>query len=452
MPPTIDVPTSVQLLLERLWAHGHAAYVVGGSLRDALLDREAADWDLASDARPDRLLALFPGAIYENRFGTVAVKSDDATHEITTFRTDHEYADFRRPHHVEFGDDILLDLARRDLTVNAMAWGADAPPPTSPLPIPGLVDPYGGVADVAARVLRAVGDPATRFDEDALRMVRAIRLATTLGFEIEAGTLAAIGSRAALVEHLSGERIAAELEKLLASPSPSVGLGLMADTGILAVLSPDLAAQRGIAQNKIPGEDLLDHTLRTVDAAPETRPIVRLAALLHDIGKPATIDDGPFRRHETVGAELAAAFLDRLRTPRVSAERVVHLIRHHMFTYDPTWGDAGVRRFIQRVGPASIDELFALRAADNVGSGLEPEAHGLSELRARIRDQLDASVALDLRQLAINGDDLMRELELPQGPTLGRILDALLERVVTDPALNDRATLLLIAEAMLPDD
>ena len=393
--------------------------------------------------------------MYENRFGTVAVRDGALTHQITTFRSDHDYADFRRPHHVEFGDDIRLDLARRDFTVNAMAWGAEAPavrpgPPT--VPTSSLVDPHGGATDVATRTLRAVGDPATRFREDALRIVRAIRLATTLDFTIEPATKRALEAEAGLVAHLSGERVAAELEKLLAAPAPSVGLRLLADTGVLGVISPELAAQRGIAQNKIEGEDLLDHTLRTVDAAPASRPVVRLAALLHDIGKPATLEDGPFRGHETVGADLAGALLERLHLPRAAVERVVELVRQHMFTYDPSWGDAGIRRFIQRVGAENLEDLFALREADNEGSGVPAGAHGLGELQARVRDQLAAKAVLDLRHLAVDGDDLMAELGLPPGPTLGRILDALLDRVVGDPALNDRATLLLIAESMLTED
>ena len=455
-PPTetrIVVPPGVASLMDRLWAHGHAAYVVGGSLRDTLLGRPAADWDLATDARPDRLLAIFPGSTYENQFGTVAVGEAGAINEITTFRSDHDYADFRRPHRVEFGDSVEADLGRRDFTVNALAWGAD-PPGTEAGHVvrSALVDPFGGAADVRARVLRAVGDPDARFREDALRMIRAIRLATTLDFTIEPATRGAIEANAGLVAHLSGERISVELQKLLAAPSPSGGLRLLADIGILAVIAPELAAQRGVTQNKVAGEDLLGHTLRSVDAAPAGRPIVRLAALLHDIGKPATIADGPFRGHETVGAEMAAAVLDRWRLPRVVTSRIVDLVRHHMFTYDPGWGDAGVRRFIQRVGRDALEDLFALRAADNVGSGADPGAHGLEELRARVAEQLAADVVLDRRQLAVDGDDLMAELRLPPGPTLGRILDALLERVVTDPALNDRPTLLLLAESMLADD
>lgn len=453
--------------MERLWSHGHAAYVVGGSVRDALLGRPAEDWDLASDARPDRLLAIFPGAVYENQFGTVAIREGPSVHEVTTFRTDHDYADFRRPHRVEFGDDVRLDLARRDFTVNAIAWGADAVATGGgtgavtasggtearvATPAAGLVDPYDGVGDVRARTLRAVGEPGARFREDALRMVRAVRLAAVLEFEIEPATRAAISDQAELAGHVSGERVAAELQKLLTVARPSIGLRLLETSGLLGVLLPQLARQVGIPQNKLPGEDLWDHTVRTVDAAPPDRPVVRWAALLHDLGKPDTLDDGPFRGHEVVGADLAAALLDRLRLPRASSERIVHLVRSHMFTYEPEWGDPGVRRFIQRVGIEAIDDLFQLRQADNLGSGVPPDAHALDELRARVEAEIAASVVLDRSRLAVHGDDLIRDLGIPAGPHLGRILDELLERVIADPKLNDRATLLLLAESMLTED
>ena len=445
--PTIEVPDAVRAVMDRLWSRGHAAYVVGGSVRDALLGRSAQDWDLATDARPDRLLAVFPSAVYENQFGTVAVREGDAIHEVTTFRTDHDYADFRRPHRVEFGDDIRLDLARRDFTINAIAWGHEADADAS-----ALVDPFDGVADIERRLLRAVGDPGARFGEDALRMVRAVRLAAVLDFSIEPATLAAIRDNAGLAAHVSGERVSAELEKLLAAARPSTGFRLMAETGLLGVLLPELAAQRGVPQNKVEGEDLFDHTLRSVDDAPADRPVVRLAALLHDLGKPATLDDGPFRGHEVVGAEMAQGLLDRLHTPRAATERVVNLVRQHMFNYDETWGDAGVRRFIQRVGTDAVDDLFELRRADNAGSGVPPDAHGLDDLRDRVQAELAASVVLDRSRLAVRGDDLMAELSIPAGPRLGRILDDLLERVIAEPKLNDRATLLLLAESMLTED
>ncbi|MEA2619377.1 MAG: hypothetical protein QOC97_150, partial [Chloroflexota bacterium] len=385
-------------------------------MRDIVLGRQPFDWDLASDARPERLVELFPGAVYENRFGTVAIRNDGKPFQVTTFRTDHEYADFRRPHRVEFGDTIEVDLARRDFTVNAMAWGArsgDAP---------SLVDPYDGLADTRARVLRAVGEPRARFEEDALRMIRAVRLAATLDFTVEAATLAGIEERAGLVVHLSGERIAAELDKLLGAPAPSVGLRLLSGTGLLAEISPELAAQRGIAQNKVAGEDLWDHTLRSVDAVPAERPVVRLAALLHDIGKPATYSEGHFLGHDAVGAELAGALLDRLHEPRAVRDRVVELVRQHMFSYEANWSDAAVRRFIGKmaaVGDGMLDELLALRKADNIGSGLPGSAGRLDELRARVAAELAAKVVLDRHGLAVDGADLISELGLTQGPLLG---------------------------------
>jgi tRNA nucleotidyltransferase (CCA-adding enzyme) len=451
LPAEIEaaIPPAVDDLLATIREAGHAAHVVGGSLRDVVLGRSPADWDLASEALPEEIVGLFPDAVYENQFGTVAVRRGGEHFEITTFRTDHDYADFRRPHRVEFGDSIEADLARRDFTVNAMAWGG------RPGEEPALVDPYGGALDARARILRAVGDPATRFREDALRMIRAVRLATTLEFAIEPDTLAGITAHAELVGHLSGERIAAELDKLLAGPMPSVGLRLLADTGLLGHLSPELAAEQGVPQNKVPGEDLWDHTVRSVDAAPANRPAVRLAALVHDIGKPATFADGHFLGHDTVGAELAGAFLDRLHAPRAVHGRVVGLVRLHMFSYEPNWSDAAVRRFIAKLrtlGDGFIEDLLALRAADNVGSGLPADAGRLDELRARIATELAAEAVLDRSGLVVDGDDLMTELGVEQGPRLGRILDALVERVIVDPTANDRPTLLLLAQAMLTED
>jgi tRNA nucleotidyltransferase (CCA-adding enzyme) len=456
------VPEPVLELLRTLWSAGHSAYVVGGSLRDALLGRTAEDWDLATSALPEQTVELFPGAVYENRFGTVAVRRDAETYEITTFRSDHDYADFRRPHRVEFGTSLEADLARRDFTVNAMAWGApgvdggvgaEADQATSrdARSEPVLVDPFDGRADVATRTLRAVGEPVRRFEEDALRMVRAVRLAATLDFSIEPATLGGIHARAPLVAHLSGERIAAELGRLLAAPRPSVGMRLLAETRLLSHISPDLAAQPGVPQNKIPGEDLWDHTLRTVDAAID-HPVVRLAALVHDIGKPATADAGHFYGHETLGAELTRAFLDRLHEPRAVTERVALLVRNHMFGYEPTWSEAAVRRFIGKVGPDAVGELFALREADNVGSGLERSAGGLAELRARVATEMDAGPILDRSALAIDGDDLMAELGLTAGPGLGRVLETLLERVIEDRSLNEAPTLLLLARQLVADD
>ncbi|MBA2718137.1 MAG: TIM barrel protein [Chloroflexi bacterium] len=443
------VPAPVHELLGALWREGHAAYIVGGALRDVAAGRSSQDWDLATSALPGETASLFEDAAYENRFGTVAVRRGDIDYQITTFRTDHEYADFRRPHRVEFGTSIAADLARRDFTMNAIAFGAEAGAEASdgagraPLE-PRLLDPYDGLADIRAGLIRAVGEPRQRFEEDALRIVRAIRFAATLGWTIEPATLAAIRETAPLVGHLSGERIAAELEKILGADRPSIGLRLLEETGVLGAVSADLAAQRGIAQNKFPAEDLWDHTLRTVDAA-TNRPALRLAALVHDIGKPATAAGGHFLGHETVGAELAGALLDRLHVAASTRAAVVHLVRNHMFRYEPAWGDPAVRRFLAKIGPAAIDDLFALREADNAGSNVARHADDLDELRERIRRELASGPILDRSALAIDGADLLAELGMPAGPDVGRVLATLFDRVVENPEMNDRQELLRLA-------
>ena len=436
------VPDAVRDILTTLWSAGHAAFVVGGAPRDALIGRPTVDWDLATSALPEETAALFADAVYENRFGTVAVRRQGHEYEVTTFRRDHDYADFRRPHRVEFTGSLQADLARRDFTINALAWGS-----TSPAEEPRLIDLHGGLRDLTARSIRAVGEPRQRFEEDALRIVRAIRFATTLGFEIEPATLDAIRATAPLVAHLSGERIAEELRRILAAVAPSGGLRLLADTGVLAAISPELAAQVGLAQNKIPGEDLWQHTLRTVDAAPNDV-VVRLAALLHDIGKPATAAEGHFYRHEIAGADLARELLERLHLPRATIDSVVHLVRHHMFRYEDNWGDGAVRRFLAKVRPDAIDDLFALRQADNVGSGVERDADGLAVLRERVAAEIAAGPVLDRSALVIDGSDLIAELGVVPGPEVGRILGLLFERVVDDPSLNDKARLLALAREM----
>ena len=422
---------------------------MGGALRDVAVGRPAPDWDLTTSALPEQTAALFDDAVYENRFGTVAVRHGAEEFEITTFRSDHDYADHRRPHRIEFGTSLDLDLARRDFTMNALAWGAEGGGAARP-GAPALVDPYDGLADIAAGTIRAVGDPRRRFEEDALRILRAIRFATTLGWTIEPATLAAVRETAPLVAHLSGERIAAELTKILGAERPSIGLRLLEETGALGAISEDLAAQRGVPQRKIPGDDLWDHTLRTVDAAPASRPLVRLAALVHDIGKPSTAADGHFFGHDSVGADLAGALLDRLHVPVATRSRVVHLVRQHMFRYEPGWRDPAVRRFLAKVGPGAVDDLLALREADNVGSGVARDADDLAELRARIAAELAAGLILDRSALAIDGADLIRELGMTPGPEVGRVLATLFDQVVENPAMNDRTTLLGLAADLAP--
>ncbi|HSH21132.1 MAG TPA: CCA tRNA nucleotidyltransferase, partial [Candidatus Caenarcaniphilales bacterium] len=297
-----SVPPEVMRVLETLWQSGHAAYVVGGGIRDALLGRTETDWDVATDARPQRLLELFPDGRYENRFGTVTIRGIEAT----TFRRDHQYGDHRRPDSVTFTDDIHEDLLRRDFTVNAIAWGRAGDDGGSREPT--FVDPSGGLADLEARQLRAVGDPVARFDEDSLRLLRAARLSGQLGFEIDAATRAAMTRSAPLVRYVSRERVGGELRRMIAADPPSAAFRILDQTGLLEDTFPELGAQRGIAQDKIEGHDLWQHSLATLDAAATVDPSnqrLRLTALLHDVGKPATFADGRFIGHDVEGARLA---------------------------------------------------------------------------------------------------------------------------------------------------
>lgn len=433
----VELPAEAMEVLRILWAAGHAAYAVGGGVRDQLLGLPAHDVDLATDAPPGRILELFPRARRRGAFGTIEVGDV----QVTTFRRDHVYADHRRPDRVSFTDSVEEDLARRDYTINALAWGRARGEQDGPR----LIDPTGGLADLDSRVLRAVGDADARFEEDALRLLRGARFATSLGLSVEPGTLAAMARHGADVHWLSGDRIGDEVRRMLALPRPSVGIRLLDRIGALAVMLPELTDQHGIAQAKIPGEDLFDHSLGTLDAAarlPGTTLSLVTAALLHDVGKPATAADGHFIGHAEVGARMARDALTRLRTSGALIEHVARLIAEHMFQFRPAWTDAAVRRFLRRVGPDLVDELLLLRQADDAGSGLPADWSDLAELRSRIQAQRDAQAPLALADLAVDGTDLVRVSGRPPGPWVGEYLDRLLTSVVNDPRRNRRAVLL----------
>ena len=438
----VDLPQPVVDLLARLAQHGHVAVLVGGCLRDLLRGVEPNDWDLATSAPPEEVAALFPDASWENRFGTVTVLEPIRV-EVTTFRLEGRYLDRRRPDEVRWGKTVEEDLARRDFTINAVAWL-----PTDLESRAGrLVDPFGGAADLRAGVLRAVGDPERRFEEDALRLLRAVRFVACLELQLDAQTEAAIRALAPTATSVSGERVRDELIRILAcGGSPSVAFVLMEKLGLLPVLFGELAALRGIPQGKALPGDALEHSLRTADALPPSDPILRLAGLLHDLGKATTMADGHFTGHEQVGVDLAEALMRRLRFGNAEIERVVHLVREHMFTYTPEWTDAAVRRFIRRVGAGSLDDLFALRRGDAIASGGEVK---LDELRRRVAAEVGRS-PMEQSQLAIDGNDLQHRLGLEPGPLIGLILGRLLDSVIEQPALNDPEELLRIAREMLP--
>jgi tRNA nucleotidyltransferase (CCA-adding enzyme) len=314
-----------------------------------------------------------------------------------------------------------------------------------------LVDPFAGRADLDRRVLRAVGTPDERFREDALRMLRAVRFATTLDLRIEPKTADAIKRNAALTAGLSGERIQQEMVKMLGVPKPSVALQMLSDLGILAVICPELEECKGTPQDKAVAENVFEHLLATVDATPQNDLVLRLAGLFHDIGKPDTFADGHFHQHEYVGEAKARAILRRWRFDKETVNEVTHLIRHHMFWYQGEWTGAAVRRFMNKVGIENIPPLFALRRADNIGSGARsPRMYALEALWQRVQEEIAAANAFALKDLAIDGTDIMRELGIPQGPKVGQILNALFERVLDEPDLNTREKLLELARAMKP--
>ncbi len=433
------LPEHARVILERLWASGHAAYAVGGGVRDALLERPVHDTDLATDARPDRLLALFPDGHLVGAYGTVEV----GRAQVTTFRRDHTYRDHRRPDAVTWTEDLAEDLGRRDFTINALAWGR---PAGSTMPGGAtLVDPMGGLPDIAMRRLRAVGDPNARFAEDALRLLRGVRFTATLDLTIEPDTLSAMRAHGRDARWLSAERVRTELRRMLTEATPSRSLRILDDIGSLEAVLPEVTAQHGVPQAKIAGHDLFDHCMATTDAAaslPGASERLILAALLHDIGKPGTSADGHFIGHPELGARMATVALGRLRWPNALTTDVVALIREHMFQYTPDWTDAAVRRFLRRVGLERIDDLLRLRQADNLGSGRTREPADLVELRTRLDRVLAAGSPLSLDDLSIDGHDVLAAVDRPPGPWVGIVLERLLESVVNDPERNRPAVLL----------
>jgi putative nucleotidyltransferase with HDIG domain len=435
-------------VLEALTAHGHEAFLVGGTVRDVLLGRSPGDPDIATDATPERMMEILPNPKPTGlKHGTVTSVVEGEPVEVTTYRTDIGYADARRPDQVVFVRSIQEDLARRDFTVNAMAFA------------PGdgrFLDPFGGLADLGRGVIRAVGDPALRFREDGLRAFRAVRLAVQLGFDIDEATMRAIPGALDSARKVAAERMREEFSRMLVSDEPSRAIETMRRTGLLELVVPELLESVGCAQNRWHAYDVYGHTLHVLDNAPGPKLEVRLAALLHDIAKPRTraeVDgEGTFYNHQHVGAAMTREILERLRYPGDVVERVTALVDNHMFHYDGHWTDAAVRRFIRRVGPDRMADLFDLRLADALGKGpggFFPKEIGL--LRERVEAELAKAAVLSVGQLAIGGRDVMAALGLPGGPAVGAALRWLLDRVIEDPALNTREGLLQLLTAEYPD-
>lgn len=428
------LPEGVQWTITTLEKAGYDAYAVGGGVRDMLLGRNPKDWDITTNAKPADIKRVFPKSVYDNRFGTVAVRRGDHIFEVTTYRAEFGYSDARHPDSVSFVDRLEDDLARRDFTVNAMALRKDE-----------IVDPFDGQADLKEKSIRAVGAPRERFAEDALRMLRAIRLAVELGFQIDPATQAAVREHAASIKKVSGERARDELMRILASPEPYRGLVLMFDTGLLEELIPELLEGRDMYQPRHHKSPVLEHNLLSLKHVPSEDPLLRLAALLHDVGKPRSAR-GPdaertFHGHEVIGARMVQKIMQRLRFSKADITRVVNLVRHHMFLFQFESTDKAVRRIIRRVGPEHVSDLVTLRVGDRLGSGTKV---GYTKKLQRFQERVEEVQRdpIDTRMLAVNGNDLMKSLKLTPGPKIGELMNQLLEEVLDDPSRNTKAYLL----------
>ncbi len=451
-----NIPSEVRELCARLREGGFRSWIVGGCVRDELLAQQAGksdadfrgDWDIATSARPEQVQKLFRKVIPTGiQHGTVTVLMKQSGYEVTTLRGETEYSDGRRPDAVYFVDDIKDDLARRDFTINAIAY--------DPLEDQ-LIDPFDGRADLRAGLLRAVGDPALRFGEDGLRVLRAARFVATLEVELEAGTASAISASLDSYRKVSAERVRDEWLKATKAKRPSRAFEVMKDHGLLAITAPELLESVGCEQNRYHAYDVWGHAMRCLDHCPQS-PLLRVAGLLHDVGKPRSrawsdkTEDYTFYEHERIGAEIAGPLLERLRFSNDERERVVALVRHHLICYEPSWSDAAVRRWIGRVSPGLVEDLYALGTADVSAKGKDATAdlENLRLLRAHVEKVIAAGAAFSVKDLAINGGTLIKELGIKPGPEIGRVLKALLEEVVEDPEKNRPEVLLALGRELL---
>jgi tRNA nucleotidyltransferase (CCA-adding enzyme) len=449
------IPPHILEIVKKFTDSGYQIYLVGGSVRDLLSGRDVADWDLTTNAIPSEMLRLFPDAVYENDFGTVGIKVADLPEsehkgivEVTTFRTEKGYADRRHPDRVEWGKTVEEDLGRRDFTINAMALELRSKIKDHRSKI---IDPYDGKKDLEKKVIRAVGDPAKRFKEDALRLLRSIRFASQLGFSIEDQTLKEIANDAELLSEIAKERVHDELMKILASNFPYEGVMLLKNTGLLTQIIPELEEGIGVSQTR-PGrhhtEDVFTHNVLSLKYTPSTDPVVRFATLIHDIGKPRVeaVDEAGlviFYNHEIAGAKIARIIAERLRFSKKDIDKIVKLVRWHMFTVDEKITDAAVRRFIRRIGVENVADMMDLRVGDRLGGGTQTaESWRLKLFKKRLEEQM-APAPFSIKDLAINGNDIIKELNIKPGPEIGKILQKLFEEVDEDLEKNNREYLLI---------
>lgn len=441
--PQNQIPPEVLQVAQKLQNGGFEAWIVGGCVRDILLNKPPNDWDITTNANPEHIQALFENTFYTNEFGTVGVVNDGVEDpklkviEVTPYRVEGKYSDARRPDTVVFSQKIEDDLKRRDFTINALAYDPKNQK---------LLDLYEGIKDIERGILRTVGEPADRFAEDALRILRAVRISAELNFTIEESTKVAMQANAAQLGKISKERIRDELSRILMSERPMKALMLAQGLGLLPYVLPELEEGIGVDQNQAHSYDVYEHTLRSLQHAADKGwdLDVRLAAMLHDIGKPKSRrfsdekNDWTFHGHEVIGAKIAKKALENLKFSRETTEKVTSLVRWHMFFSDPEKITlSAVRRIVANVGKDNIWDLINLRICDRIGTGRPKEQpFRLRKYQAMIEQALRDPISVNM--LAIDGKRLMEITGEKPGPRLGWMLHALLEEVLDDPVKNSR--------------
>lgn len=467
------IPQPVQEIIAKLNEANFEAFIVGGCVRDLLLKKEPQDWDIATNAKPEEIQKNFSESFYENDFGTVGIKvpkfssakitaDEKEIVEVTTYRIESKYSDKRHPDQVRFAKTLEEDLSRRDFTINALAIKIH--PVKSPRSGVAkgefngvknnleIIDLFDGQKDLKNKIIRAVGDPNERFSEDALRMMRAVRFASQLDFIIEPKTLKAISQNSVYLKHVSQERIHDELKKIILSLHPSEGIENLRETGLLKFILPELEKGVGVKQNLHHIYTIYKHCLLSLKYCPSEKLEVRLAALLHDIAKPQTKRGeglhATFYNHDHAGARMAEKILERLRFSREIIAKVKLLIDNHMFYYNPDEvTESSVRRLIQKVGLENTQDLINLRIADRLGSGT-PKAKPYKLRHLEYIIEKVSTDAVSVKKLKVNGNDLIKNLNIPPGPKIGAILDVLLSEAIEDPEKNEKANLLKRAEIL----
>jgi len=449
----VQIPKKIKEVINKFNKKNFEIYIVGGAVRDMIMGKRVIDWDFATNAKPEEIMKIFPNSFYNNTYGTVSVPSEKAGErplEITTFRKEFDYRDFRRPAKIIWGKTIQEDLKRRDFTINAMALKINKIRVDSSFLEAELIDIFEGQKDLENKIIRAVGNPQERFYEDALRMMRAIRIASELGFKIDEQTFTAIKSNVSLIHKVSNERIRDELIKILKSPHPYEGMILLKESSLLREILPELNSAFGVEQKSPHRHHIYDvgtHSFLSLKFVAERNldPIVRLATLIHDIGKPKTfrkLEDGTitFYNHEVIGAKIAEKIAQRLRFSKKETDKLYRLVRFHQFSVDEKQTDSSIRRFIRKVGIENIPDIIDLRIADRLGGGAKETSWRLEEFKKRLIEV--QKQPFSIKDLKIDGHDVMQILEIQPGPKVGEILRQIFKKVVEKKLPNERNVLI----------